>query len=129
MQEILNTSSQSFHPTKAMTTILLAAGITFALFVIMDKLTQIEGEYVPPTPVVPLDGFVFEERKVTLPEKERIKPVEKPLPPPDSLTKLEPLTPDSESTLVEFNPELPETKIVRTDMNAFSMNDNIIFGL
>lgn len=123
MQETLSSNTQLFHPTKTLTTILLAASITFVLFVIMDKLTQIEGEYVQPAPIIPLYDVVLEDRKEIQPEKVRIKPVQKPIPPPDSLTKLELLTPDSDNPIVEYQPDLPDTTLARSDMNAFSMNE------
>lgn len=90
--------------------LLMAGAITFSLFVIMDRLTRMEGaSSVDPTPLPIIDPVYIAEHEKTI-----LKPTLRPKPelkiPPKLETKIVPTDPDNANPAIQVAMTIPQTK-------------------
>lgn len=106
---------------KLPSTMLLAGGITFSLFVVMDKLTTIEGEFVPPKDPLSSIDVVYQAKDEVNIVKPQIKPMPEVKTPPPSRIQLRAEDPNIADPNSEFVANIPDPTIVQTKLTGFRM--------
>lgn len=123
MYQVMTANHDSLDVKKALSTALLASGITFGLFVMMDKLTSIDLDYIEPSKPYPLVDVVMHEPKKDLTIKKPLKPLPEPKMPPPSLVKLETMPPDDTGVTGVYTAKLPTPVVSQKKLSLFSKGD------
>lgn len=123
MYQVMTAEHAKLDLKKALSTSLLAGGITFSLFVLMDKLTSVDLDYIEPPESYPLFDTVMREPKKNPIIKKVIKPLPEPKMPPASLVKLETLPPDDTGVTGVYKAELPTPVVSQKTLSLFSMGN------
>jgi protein TonB len=87
-------------------TVILASVITFALFVMMQKLIAYDGEGLIPTTQRPVILLTSEFKENPVIERPRPKPMSEPLPTPDKNIKIAEPTPDNKDIFANYRPDI-----------------------
>ena len=106
MNETLDLPQTSPSIFKFTGAIVLAGTITFALFVMMQKLIEYDGDGLIQAPQLPVIVLTHEFKEKPPVEKIRPKPMPEPLPRPDTVIKISESTPDNKDLFATYSPDI-----------------------
>ncbi|KXI28099.1 energy transducer TonB [Paraglaciecola hydrolytica] len=86
--------------------IVMASAITFALFVMMQKLIAFDGEDLTQPRLSPIIELTSDFKENPLIERPRPKPMPEPLPHPEKTLRIIEQTPDDKTLFVNYTPDL-----------------------
>ncbi|NVK56457.1 MAG: TonB family protein [Alteromonadaceae bacterium] len=97
--------------SKGLLTLFLAAAITFGLFVMMARLIEHDTKFSTPDEAVIIDDFLLNIEEPETNTRPPVKPMEKPISPPESLPPLAAKEPGPNETGINTGPLIIDNKI------------------